>query len=68
MQVIAQQGDTIDQLCHRHLGGTATVTEQVLELNQGLAALGAILPMGTKMELPDLVPDKKDNTLIQLWD
>lgn len=68
MFVTAHQGDTVDGLCQRHLGSTATVTEQVLEMNPGLAALGAVLPMGTQVELPDLVPEKNNNTLIQLWD
>lgn len=68
MQVIAQQGDSVDLLCNRHLGGTATVTEQVLELNPGLAALGSILPMGTTVTLPDALPEKQNNQLIQLWD
>ena len=67
MQVIAQQGDTVDALCQRHLGSTATVTEQVLEMNAGLAALGPVLPMGTKVQLPDQAPAKENNTLIQLW-
>ena len=68
MRVIAHQGDTVDALCQRHLGATAEVTEQVLEMNQGLAALGTVLPMGTQVDLPDQVPDKNNNTLIQLWD
>lgn len=68
MQVIAHQGDTIDALCHRHLGGTATVTEQVLEMNPGLAALGPILPMGTSVTLPAALPADSNSTHIQLWD
>lgn len=68
MRVTAHQGDTVDGLCHRHLGSTATITEQVLEMNPGIAALGAILPMGTPVELPDQAPQKNNNTLIQLWD
>jgi len=68
MFVTAHQGDTVDALCQRYLGSTATVTEQVLEQNPGLAALGAVLPMGTQVELPDQVPAKNNNTLIQLWD
>lgn len=68
MIVTANQGDTVDVLCQSHLGSTAMVTEQVLEMNPGLAALGAVLPMGTQVELPDQVPAKNNNTLIQLWD
>ncbi len=68
MIVTAHQGDTVDALCQRHLGSTASVTEQVLELNQGLASLGPILPMGTQVELPDQAPAKNNDTLIKLWD
>lgn len=68
MIVTAHQGDTVDALCHRHLGSTAAVTEQVLETNPGLAALGAVLPMGTQVNLPDQVAEKTNKTLIQLWD
>lgn len=67
MIVIAQQGDTVDALCQRHLGDTAGVTEQVFDLNPGLAALGAILPMGTRVELPD-VQAKPEKPLIKLWE
>lgn len=68
MIVIAMQGDTLDALCQRHLGGTSAVTEQALELNQGLSELGPVLPMGTQVELPDQVVAKQNNTLIQLWE
>lgn len=68
MRVIAQQGDTVDALCHRHLGRTAGVTEAVLESNPGLSALGPVLPMGTAVELPDQLPAAPNNNLIQLWD
>lgn len=70
MQVRAEQGDTVDALCWRHLGATAGLTEQVYELNPGLAALGAVLPMGTLVTLPDQVQaaSNTDTTIIQLWD
>ena len=35
--VRTQQGDTVDQLCLRHLGQTAGVTEATYALNPGLA-------------------------------
>lgn len=67
MQVMANQGDTVDQLCWRHLG-TSSVVEEVLELNPGLAALGNVLPMGTLVTLPDAVASPTNATLVQLWD
>ena len=50
MKVTAHQGDTLDAICWRHLG-TVQPVESVLKLNPGLAALGPILPEGTKIEL-----------------
>jgi phage tail protein X len=69
MRVTAQQGDTADLLCFRHLGRTGGVTERVLEANPGLAALGPVLPVGTVVELPDPADAApRTNDLIQLWD
>lgn len=67
MQVRAQQGDTVDSLCWRHLGSSAAV-EQTLEANPGLAALGPVLPNGTLLTLPDTAPPVSQTNLIQLWD
>lgn len=68
MRVTAHQGDTVDLICHRHLGRTAGVVELVLESNPGLAALGAVLPMGAAVELPDVAPAAAPSDLVQLWD
>ena len=67
MEVTALQGDSVDSLCYRHLG-TSDAVEATLEANPGLAALGAILPMGTVVALPDAVQSTPTKTLIQLWD
>ena len=70
MVVHAMQGDTLDLLCHRHLGATAGVVEKTLELNTGLAALGTVLPHGTAVVLPNLSTAQTPATraLVQLWD
>lgn len=65
--VRAQQGDTIDSLCWRHLGSSALL-ESALELNPGLAALGAVLPNGQPVTLPDAASIQPVKTIIQLWD
>lgn len=70
MQVRATQGDTIDSLCNRHLGSSAQV-EAVIELNQGIAALGPVIPNGTLVTLPDITIETSPSTItinIQLWD
>lgn len=65
----ARAGETVDAICWRMLGRTAAVTEQVLLLNPGLAALGPLLPEGTKVTLPDITaaaPAILDT--VKLWD
>ncbi|MFK3649279.1 tail protein X [Lysobacter enzymogenes] len=71
MRVYARQGDTLDLLCWRHLGRTVGLLEMALELNPGLCQLGAILPHGTPVELPELTPSTAAaavRPLVQLWD
>jgi len=68
MNVIAQQGDTLDALCWRHVQQTRGVVEQALELNRDLAALGPILPLGTAVILPEPVHvAAPTQPLVQLW-
>lgn len=70
MRVQSMQGDTLDLLCHRHLGRTAGVTEAALSANPGLAALGPVLPIGTDVDLPEISsgPATQTDSFIQLWD
>lgn len=69
MRVLAQQHDTVDALCYRHLGSTAGVVERVLEMNPGLAAQGPFLPQGTEVVLPDITTTASaQQALVQLWD
>jgi phage tail protein X len=67
MRVYAQQGDTVDVLCWRHYGRTASVVEQVYAANVGLADLGAELPHGYAVELPDMAQATASET-VSLWD
>jgi phage tail protein X len=70
MIAVAQQGETLDAVCWRVLGQTAGVSEQAYDLNPGLAALGPVLPGGTRIVLPDLVattaPVRRET--VKLWD
>lgn len=69
MPAIAQAGETLDELLWRTLGRTAGVTEQALELNGGLAALGPRLPEGTIVELPEIgEAARPERETVQLWD
>lgn len=71
MQVRTVQGDTIDLLCWRHLGRTAGVTEQTIQLNPPLLEQGPLLPAGLTVTLPEIAASvatvQRDNT-IKLWD
>ncbi|WP_436300752.1 tail protein X [Variovorax paradoxus] len=66
--VIAQQGDTVDLLCLRHLGSTAGVTEAVYALNRGLAERGPVLSLGQAVALPDRPTNSPTVATVQLWD
>ncbi len=68
MRVRAIQGDTIDAICQRVYGRTASVTEAVLAANPGIADLGPILPHGTELVLPDISPQQQAVQTVQLWD
>ncbi|NHQ84880.1 phage tail protein [Iodobacter sp. HSC-16F04] len=68
MQVIASQGETLDEICFRVYGKTAGITEAVLAANHRLADMGPVLKMGTVIELPNISPPAIQTTMIQLWD
>lgn len=68
MRVIAQQGDTVDALCFRHLGRTKSVVEATLEANPGLADYGPVLPHGLAVDLPDPPNDQSTVQLVNLFD
>jgi phage tail protein X len=65
---ITKQGETVDLACWKFYGRTAKVTEAALAANPGLAALGPILPLGTRILMPDQpAPGREARPLIQLW-
>lgn len=69
MRVHAVQGDTLDLLCWRHLRRTAGVVEAALDANPGIASMGAVLPHGTPVDLPDAAATAPvQRALVQLWD
>src|SRR5450830_603751 len=66
LQVMTRDGDTVDQLCWRHLGRTAGVTEATLAANPGLAALGPRLSAGTLVDLVVVATPTQET--VSLWD
>ncbi|MDH5179765.1 MAG: tail protein X [Gammaproteobacteria bacterium] len=54
-----KDGDLLDEICHHYYGKTHGAVEQVLVANPGLAKLGASLPVGTLVLLPDDVDADK---------
>lgn len=68
MQVTAKQGDTVDLVCWAFYGRTGGVVEQVLEANPGLADHGPVLPVGTRITLPEVAASPLKSPQIHLWD
>lgn len=65
----ALDGETVDEICWRVLGKTASVTEQVLGLNPGLCEKGPRLPGGTSVTLPTPTAAATSTLdIVQLWD
>ncbi|KAB0571282.1 tail protein X [Brucella pituitosa] len=61
MQSITVKGEgiTLDLLLWRAYGVRGRIlVEEALALNTDLAALGAIIPLGTLVQLPDLPPEE----------
>ncbi len=67
MQIRAQQGDTVDEICLRYYGRTAGVTEAVYEANPGLCDGSPLLTAGQVVYLPAVSPPVQQE-IVQLWD
>ncbi|HZG29961.1 MAG TPA: tail protein X [Ensifer sp.] len=65
---VTRQGETVDLACLAFYGRTEKVVEAVLQANRGLAALDPILPLGTKITMPDMPTISTAKPLISLWD
>ncbi|WP_117271194.1 tail protein X, partial [Klebsiella pneumoniae] len=55
-----------DQLCWRHYGKTAGVTEKVLEANPGLSNQ-IFLNAGQEIEMP-VITSEVERVTVQLWE
>lgn len=61
-------GETVDLICRRHYGDESGYVEAVYDGNRGLAALGAILPAGVVIVLPEVVTASQADAVVRLWD
>lgn len=64
----SQQGDTLDQLLWREAGLGADDIGRILTANPGIADVGAILPLGTRIIVPATPRTPRVRPLVQLWD
>ncbi|GGZ32091.1 tail protein X [Asticcacaulis endophyticus] len=65
----ALQGETLDALVWRVLGAGSGTVETVLDLNRGIADIGAILPEGFAVTLPVAAASPvAAREIVQLWD
>jgi len=64
---LSKEGDSVDRIVWKHYEREgAGLVELVLEANPGIADLGPVLPMGTRVVLPR-VPDRKLVEVVRLW-
>lgn len=66
--VLTRAGDSVDLVLWRNRGSTATLTEQTLELNPGLADRGPVLPAGIAITLPPVTAPQTARETVNLWD
>lgn len=62
------EGDTVDLICWNFYGQQSGAVERVLEANRGLADLGPVLPINTRVELPEINVPASEAQPIRLWD
>lgn len=65
--VTAHAAEPLDALVWRTTGRGASALPAVLDANPGLAAIGAALPEGTPITLPELPATTNVLDIVQLW-
>lgn len=67
--ITARAGDTLDGLIWRERGLGIDDCTRILAANPGIAGLGATLPAGTRVEIPETsTPAASVRNIVQLWD
>lgn len=62
-------GDVVDYIAWKQYGRCdAAILNDVLAANPGLADLGAVLPAGVLVTLPDIVLPANTTKAVSLWD
>jgi phage tail protein X len=64
---LTSQGDTLDFVCWKFYGQQSGAVESVLAANAGLADLGPVLPINTRITLPALTKPAQEVQPIRLW-
>lgn len=64
----SRQGETISNIAYRIYGSSRGRVEEILEMNPGLCALPAILPVGTVIKLPAEQQQTEKIQTVNLWD
>ena len=65
---ITRQNEIVDAICRSTYGDESGYVEAVLEANPGLAGLGPVLPIRTRLMLPDLPRAAPERRIVSLWD
>jgi len=65
---VTQQNEMVDAICRRAYGDESGFVETLLGANPGLAALGPVLPIQTRIVLPDLPRSSPERQIVSLWD
>lgn len=60
------QNDSIDAISYRYYG--KSVVEEILAANPHIARDAVILPMGTRVILPNIIESTANKQTVQLWD
>lgn len=59
-------GDVLDAIAYKHLGSSEAV-HALLHTNPGLAGIGAVLPAGLVVRIPQVVTSSPRKKTVRLW-
>ena len=69
LNYITKDGDTVDYIAWKQYGSTDNgIVEKILSVNSGLSSVGAILPAGMTIILPEVQPAQIITAKVKLWD